>query len=115
MTDGTIDVCGMALDVFGEQSQVIVAVEELSELQKELCKLLRGQYHISDVAEEIADVEIMIMQMKRMLNNWDAVEEWKERKLARLADRIKSFRGEKSPACFEEPLDIPTKNGRMGA
>ena len=97
MMQGTMDVCGMAIDTFGEQSQVIVAVEELSELQKDLCKLLRGQYHIYDMSEEIADVEIMILQMKRMLNNWDAVDVMKQKKLARLAERIKAFRGERSP------------------
>lgn len=97
MIQGSMDVCGMAIDTFGEQSQVIVAVEELSELQKELCKLLRGQYHIDDMSEEIADVEIMILQMKRILNNWDAVNVMKQKKLARLAERIKAFHGERSP------------------
>lgn len=97
MIQGAMDVCGMAIDTFGEQSQVIVAVEELSELQKELCKLLRGQYRIDDMSEEIADVEIMILQMKRILNNWDAVNVMKQKKLARLAERIKAFRGERSP------------------
>lgn len=31
-----------AREVYGEETQIIVALEELSELQKELCKYLRG-------------------------------------------------------------------------
>ena len=43
--------------------QVVVAIEELSELQKELCKYLRGKGDIRNIIEEIADVNIMIKQM----------------------------------------------------
>ena len=43
--------------------QVFVAIEELSELQKELCKYLRGKGDIRNMVEEIADVNIMIKQM----------------------------------------------------
>ena len=44
--------------------QLIVAIEELSELQKELCKSLRDKTNIDNIIEEIADVEIMLEQMK---------------------------------------------------
>lgn len=48
---------------YGEK-QVIVAIEELSELQKELCKALRGKPDIDHITEELADVWIMFQQMK---------------------------------------------------
>lgn len=48
--------------------QVIVAIEELAELQKELCKNLRGKDNESEIAEEIADVYIMLEQMKIWCN-----------------------------------------------
>ena len=41
--------------------QLIVAIEEMSELQKELCKALRGNHNLSEIVEEVADVEIMEM------------------------------------------------------
>lgn len=41
---------------FGEDNQIIVAIEELAELQKELTKWIRGKGHICNIAEEIADV-----------------------------------------------------------
>ena len=40
--------------------QLIVAIEELSELQKELCKHLRGKSDRKHIIEETADVIIMI-------------------------------------------------------
>lgn len=48
---------------YGEK-QVIVAMEELSELQKELCKALRSQNNREHLIEEFADVCIMLEQMK---------------------------------------------------
>lgn len=50
------------IDKYGEK-QVIVAIEELSELQKELCKNLRGRKNKVALIEEIADVLIMVEQM----------------------------------------------------
>lgn len=73
----------------GITMQSVVAIEEMSELQKELCKLLRfkndGEW-ICHVAEEIADVEIMIEQMKLAFLCEKQVKEWREKKLQRLAE-----------------------------
>lgn len=44
--------------------QLIVAIEELSELQKELCKALRGKPNKENIIEEFADVLIMLDQVK---------------------------------------------------
>lgn len=46
-----------------DKNQIIVAIEELSELQKELCKHLRNKTNINNLIEEIADVKIMIEQI----------------------------------------------------
>ena len=43
--------------------QMVVAIEELSELQKELCKAIRGQEVKENIIEEIADVSIMLCQI----------------------------------------------------
>ena len=50
------------INKYGEK-QVIVAIEELSELQKELCKNIRGRKNQLALTEEIADVLIMVEQM----------------------------------------------------
>lgn len=57
-----------AIETFGTTNQTIVAIEELSELQKELTKTLRGEMNFDHVVEEIADVEIMLDQLKMMFN-----------------------------------------------
>lgn len=44
--------------------QVAVAIEELSELSKELCKELRRKPNRNSILEEMADVYIMLEQMK---------------------------------------------------
>ena len=62
-----------AVDTYGMESQVDMAIEEMSELTKALLKYrraLKGNTDISvskahsDILEEIADVEIMLDQMK---------------------------------------------------
>lgn len=53
-----------ALDTYGSTLQIVMTFEEMSELQKELCKYLRGRGSFEYIVEEIADVEIMLEQMK---------------------------------------------------
>lgn len=43
-----------ALDTYGSWAQVMMVFEEMSELQKELCKYLRGRGSFEHIAEEIA-------------------------------------------------------------
>ena len=76
------------LRLYGDK-QIIIAIEELSELQKELCKFLRGKSNYDNMVEEIADVEIMIEQMKIYFNilNKD-LERMKEHKIERTKERL---------------------------
>lgn len=53
-----------AIKKFGIRPQVIVAIEELSELQKELTKWLRGKRNPAGLMEEMADVSIMLNQLE---------------------------------------------------
>lgn len=43
--------------------QMIIGIEEMSELQKEICKALRFNANIEHLIEEIADVKIMLEQI----------------------------------------------------
>ena len=53
-----------ALEKFGFNRQVLVAVEELSELQKELLKNInRGQNNREHVREELVDVLIILREL----------------------------------------------------
>lgn len=52
-----------AIDTYGPELQQVVAIEELSELQKEISKMIRGKGSLIHLVEEIADVKIMIKQL----------------------------------------------------
>lgn len=77
-TDKTVienTISGM-LDKFGEDSQIDVAIEEMSELTKELIKYKRSKIHFRErqassrdhVVEEISDVLFMIEYLKKIFN-----------------------------------------------
>ena len=78
----------MALETFGGRMQIVVAIEEASELQKELCKSLRGRATVANIAEEIADVQIMLEQMIMLFECQNSVEMFRQEKLQRLEKRI---------------------------
>ena len=55
-----------AIDKWGCQSQIFMAIEEMAELTKELSKWYRKEESTEKILEEIADVIIMIEQIKIM-------------------------------------------------
>lgn len=82
------EVLQRALDTYGSTLQIVVMMEETSELQKELCKYLRGRGSFEHIAEEIADVEIMLEQMKMLFCCADDVRNERRRKVERLKERL---------------------------
>ncbi len=78
-----------AIRTFGEDMQMTVAIEEMSELIKEICKRKRGADNLDALTEEIADVRIMLEQLEMILKNKTDVDLTMEDKLDRLARRIK--------------------------
>ncbi len=79
-----------ALNRWGSAMQTVVAIEEMAELQKELCKYIRGKGNVEAIAEEIADVYIMLKQMEMLHGIEGRVLDWRIAKLARLEKRIKA-------------------------
>lgn len=84
----TKNIYSSALNKFGRTTQLIVSIEEMSELQKELCKLFRGIGNMNNIIEETADSEIMIEQVKDIFHIEDSVKSMRERKLSRLAEKV---------------------------
>lgn len=68
--------------------QLIVAIEELSEAQKEICKYLREDGNIEHIAEEVADATIMLEQLRIIFNINEPVCRYMDEKVQRLADRL---------------------------
>ena len=85
-----------AIELFGTLSQKIMVIEEMSELAKELCKELRDRGNIENIAEELADVEITLAQIKMIYDIENMVEEHKDFKLKRFSSRMKEIRQQKS-------------------
>lgn len=77
-----------AMDTYGLENQTRMVFEEMAELQKELCKALRGFINTKNISEEIADVEIMLEQMKEYYKLYLMVEEIKTSKLNRLENNL---------------------------
>ena len=61
-TQEQIEIMQRACGEYGN-GQIIVAIEELSELQKELTKALRMAFNKDHTVEEMADALIMLYQM----------------------------------------------------
>lgn len=57
-----------AINLYGDHAQIDMALEEMSELTKELLKNRRGKENRSDIAMEMTDVYIMLEQLKYIFN-----------------------------------------------
>lgn len=76
-----------AIDTYGEESQAKMMIEEMSELTKELCKLFRGEGDTGHILEEMADVQIMLDQMRMIFGD---TSEQEKAKVERLERRLKA-------------------------
>lgn len=81
------DIYERALYRWGNDTQIQMTIEECAELIKVLAKLNRkaNGSTVKDVVDELADVQIMIFQMKKIFGD---VDEAIARKLARLEQRL---------------------------
>lgn len=56
----------LLIDRYGHESQKMMLLEEMAELQKEICKEFRGELNKDAITEEVADVLIMLEQVQMM-------------------------------------------------
>ncbi|MDB8553900.1 hypothetical protein [Turicibacter sanguinis] len=91
-------ICRKAVETFGVEIQQIVAMEELGELIQAISKIARWECsqsedletlfkYIDNLSEEIADVEIMLEQLKQCHGCHIQVNNHKRKKL----DKLKSM------------------------
>lgn len=81
-----IELMTAAIRIYGEEAQERVAVEECAELIQAISHKQRGRPH--NIAEEIADVEIMLEQLKLINCCYLEVEEIRKQKMERLYCRV---------------------------
>lgn len=89
------DILKAAVAKYGQSAQVDMAIEEMSELTKALCKerrtqLIQGKHAeaVSNIVEEIADVAIMLWQLMLMFDCDGEVQRQVDFKTTRLAQRL---------------------------
>lgn len=75
-----------ALELWGGDEQLLILLEEMGELTQAIVKRMRGLEH--NIAEEIADVEILLSQAKLFLDIGSEVYKWKNFKYERIKNLI---------------------------
>ena len=80
-----------AIEIYGEDSQIWMTIEEMSELGNALAKYRRGRVTREDVCEEIADVAIMMIQLSKIFGP-DDISDYLESKLDRLNKQLAKYR-----------------------
>ena len=85
-----------ALKVWGKEPQMLQAIEEMSELIKEILKNVnRDKDNISEIIEETADVEIMLEQLKICYGITEQVASYKTSKLKQIDQRLDEWENKK--------------------
>lgn len=95
-------VYSLAIEKYGEINQLEVAIEELSELIKEITKFLRNDTDaesVEHITEEMADVYIILEQLRVLFKNDEEIERKMRMKIDRLYDRL--------PGHHREGVDKP--------
>lgn len=87
LTEWQQDVADVCMAHYGREAQTIKAIEELAELVVVLARSRNQAVHPASIQEEIADVIVMVGQMRAI---WGAseVDEWIQRKMIRMAQRL---------------------------
>lgn len=72
-----------ALEKWGVKNQSLKLIEEMAELTQAICK--EHQYSANNLAEEMADVQIVLDQLKIAYPEWI---NWHQIKLNKLKERL---------------------------
>lgn len=86
--------CCELLNIYGEWPQLMMMIEECSELQKECCKMFREPGRRAFVPseglkEELVDVIVMCEQLRIMCGIGDEIDELAGQKLKRAVERAR--------------------------
>lgn len=82
------DLYRRAIEIFGEREQINKLGEEMAELWVAICHYREGRGTVNNIAEELADVQIMTEQMCLIFGCEDAVLFYRDQKTERLAFKI---------------------------
>lgn len=77
-----------ALKLWGEDKQIDMVIEECAELIVSINHYRRNRINIEDVITEIIDVEMMLEQLKNIINRPEIYRFIEENKKNRLIERV---------------------------
>lgn len=98
------------INFHGIRSQKMMMLEEMAELQKEICKDFRYERSNNAILEELADVLIMIEQMLIVYEISESeIMEMVDKKIDREIERIDSFQVESLEKAFELSVNDGSK------
>jgi len=106
------------ISTFGERNQKMQTLEELLELQSALFENVhRGTDNRANIVEEVADVEVMLIQLKQMFDiTPEEIQEVQDAKLTRLNRTIEKYIAkqaqEEQTAQKLVQIDRTTSNGK---
>ena len=83
-----LDVCRRVINQHGISRQLAKAAEEFSEAAAAISRFLAGEGECAEIVGEVADVEVMCVQM-RLIYGADAIDQVRAEKIARLHGRLK--------------------------
>lgn len=84
-----IDVCRQVIHKHGISRQLAKAAEEFSEAAAAISRFLAGEGEYTEIVGEVADVEVMCVQM-RLIYGAGAIDQVRAEKVARLHGRLKT-------------------------
>jgi len=84
-----VDLMEKTINAWGAKAQTLMVLEEMAELQKEILKNInRDKDNITEIIDEVADVEIMLEQLKYIYKIEKQVAERIPVKLEKVAKRL---------------------------
>lgn len=94
MKSHQIETCKSIANHYGKDHQVLIAIEEMSELTKELCKYFRRYDRKKEIIEEVADAQIMLEQLIELFGINNEVDRMIDYKLNRQIRRMEQERSD---------------------
>ncbi len=94
MKSHQIETCKSIANHYGREHQVLIAIEEMSELTKELCKYFRRYDRKKEIIEEVADAQIMLEQLIELFGINNEVDRMIDYKLNRQIRRMEQERSD---------------------
>lgn len=94
MKSNQIETCRSIANHYGKEHQVLIAIEEMSELTKELCKYFRRYDRKKEIIEEVADAQIMLEQLIELFGINNEVDRMVDYKLNRQIRRMEQERSD---------------------